>query len=296
MRTQTLNNQTVFNKTSVSTTLSVSLVHVTPEVATNYLRFNNKNRKPSDRNVKFLASQMSQNLFIQNGESIVFDRNNELKDGQHRLLAIIKSGKSYFIPVVRGVKPSSMATYDTGKNRSASDVLSISGYKYSGGISGLIKSIHKFKFNKSKHSRLGAINRYEALTNQQVLDYCEFNYDWLKGIVQKCVSINGKAVMSVISPSSTHLIAYLLGGEKPSIHVYEFIKHLTGVLRTEDTATSYLYTKLYNSKVNKEPLNFYWVLGMTIKAWNFYCEGNPSVRYFKFSTEQELPKINKYNQ
>ena len=72
----------------------------------------------------------------------------------------------------------------------------------------------------------------------------------------------------------------------------EFIKNIYGLNRTQETATSYLYSKLYKAKINKEPLGFYWLLGMTIKSWNYYIDGNPSVRFFRFNTEQELPKIN----
>ena len=53
-------------------------------------------------------------------------------------------------------------------------------------------------------------------------------------------------------------------------------------------------TMYLNAKINKEPLSFYWILGMSIKAWNFYLEGNPAVKYFKFLLDQQLPKVNKY--
>jgi len=77
--------------------------------------------------------------------------------------------------------------------------------------------------------------------------------------------------------------------------IYDFINHLVGKSRTPETAPNYLYTKLYNAKINKEPLNFYWILGMSIKAWNYYSDGNPAVKYFKFSVDQELQKVNKIN-
>ena len=73
------------------------------------------------------------------------------------------------------------------------------------------------------------------------------------------------------------------------------MKNIYGLSRTQETATSYLFNKLHNSKINKEPLNFYWILGMTIKAWNYYIDGNPAVRFFTFKTTQELPNINKLN-
>jgi hypothetical protein len=235
---------------------------------------------------------MNKGLFIENGESIVFDKNMKLTDGQHRLMAIIKSGKSYHIPVVKGVNIKSMATYDTGKNRSAADVLSINGFKNSNLLSTFIKLINKYENNGSKASKPLSYSRDEQLTNQQILNYCKDNYDWLYKIMLDVTNIYVKSEIKVISKSYFCFIVYMIGGENPDHKVYEFMKNIYGLNRSQDTATSYLYSKLYKSKIRKEPLGFYWVLGMTIKAWNYFIDGNPSVRFFRFSTEQELPKIN----
>ena len=35
---------------------------------------------------------------------------------------------SFYIPVIRGVESNCMATYDTGKTRSASDILKLNGF------------------------------------------------------------------------------------------------------------------------------------------------------------------------
>ena len=272
------------------TNLSVELTLVTPKLAENYLRFNNKNRKLSTSNLRFLVNEMKSDRFIENGEAIVFDKNGYLKDGQHRLGAILKSGKSFFIPIVRGVNPIAMGTYDTGKNRSSGDVLELNGFKYSVLISKLIASISKYSEKKSKDSCGGALNRGEKLTNQQILQYCELNYDWLKGIVSKLRTTHHRSNPKVLGIGSICLIAYLIGGERPSTEVYNFINYLIGSLRIQGTSSNYLYEKLYNAKVNKDTLNHYWVLGMSIKAWNYYIDGNPSVRYFQFDITKELPK------
>jgi hypothetical protein len=293
MRTQI---EQVFTSTRQSlsrTSISVELVKVTPLMAENFLKYNPVNRKVSQRNVSFLSKQMEKGLFLENGESIVFDKNNILKDGQHRLMAIIKSGKSYHIPIVRGVVGDTMATYDTGKNRSAGDVLSISGFKSSSTVSALIKNIDKYHHRGSKGAITSSTNRTETLSNQEILEKCKDNYDWLIDLVNNSANVYNKSSLKSLSVTNLSLIAYMIGGQKPSREVYSFLKHLIGVSRTEETATSYLYGKIYNSKVNKEPLNFYWILGMAIKAWNYYSDGNPSVRYFKFQTDQELPKVNK---
>tara|TARA_B110000046_G_C12897899_1_gene357222 strand:+ start:40 stop:942 length:903 start_codon:yes stop_codon:yes gene_type:complete len=273
------------------TNLSVELTLVTPKLAENYLRFNNKNRKLSSNNLQFLVNEMKSDRFIENGEAIVFDKNGYLKDGQHRLGAILRSGKSFFIPIVRGVNPLAMGTYDTGKNRSSGDVLELNGFKYSALISKFIVSISKYSENKCKASNSSSgFNRRDRLTNQQVLQYCELNYDWLKDIVSKLATTHKRSNPKVLGVSSICIIAYLIGGKRPSTEVYNFINYLIGSLRIQGTSSNYLYEKLYNARVNKESLNHYWVLGMSIKAWNYYIDGNPSVRFFKFDITQELPK------
>lgn len=292
MRTEILNNVSYSKVTKKKSDISVSLVYITPEIAEHYLSYNTQNRKESTRSINFLTQQMNKGLFIENGESIVFDKNMKLTDGQHRLMAIIKSGKSYHIPVVKGVNPISMATYDTGKNRSSADVLSINGFKNANLLSTFIKLIYIYEIKNSKASKPLSYSREEQLTNQQILNYCKDNYEWLYKIILDVTNIYVKSEIKVISKSNFCYIVYMIGGKNPDQSVYEFMKNIYGLNRTQETATSYLYSKLYKSKINKEPLRFYWVLGMTIKAWNYYIDGNPSVKFFRFNTEQELPKIN----
>ena len=99
MRTQVLEKVGYNYVTKKENNLTVSMVCITPEIAKYYLSYNTKNRKQSEKSIKFLVDQMEKGLFLENGESIVFDKNMKLTDGQHRLLAIIKSGKSYNIQV-----------------------------------------------------------------------------------------------------------------------------------------------------------------------------------------------------
>ena len=289
--TKNLNYEVTTKKRS---NLSVDLVNITPQVAKNYLSYNTQNRKESTRNVMFLVEQMKKGLFLENGESIVFDSNNNLLDGQHRLMAIAKSGLSFHIPVVRGAMKKAMATYDTGKNRSSVDVLGLNGFKNCSILSSFSKLIYKYETKGSKSKHTNAYNRTETLTNQQILDFCNENIDWVQEIIRNVANIYNKPTTKFLGVANLSFIAYLIGGKNPSSKVYDFIKNIYGITRQDGTATSYLYSKLYNSKINKEPLSFYWILGMSIKAWNFYLDGNPAVKYFKFTVDQQLPKINKY--
>jgi hypothetical protein len=275
------------SKKTRQTSLSSHVVLITPQIAENYLKFNQANRKMSEKNVRFLSSQMTTGEFAENGESIIFDRNGELKDGQHRLAAIVKSGKSYFMAVVRGVKPSAMSTIDTGKARSPGDVLNLNGFDSGAKNATLIKSIHRY-LNGSKASRVSAVD----MSNQKILEYCQDNYDWLKEIIKKADNLYSLQVSPVLSRSVIGLLYYVVGGETPEPIHDEFMMNIVGVKRGNSSAIDYLFKKFHNSKLNRRSIDIYDTTGLAIKAWNYYINGNPEVKFFKFDKDkQEYPKV-----
>lgn len=98
---------------------------ITPEAAATYLRHNEHNPRKaiSRRQVDVYARDMKAGKWFANGEAIVFDANGDLKDGQHRLMAIVKAGVPVYMFVVRGANPN-ITTYDYGINRRVCQELS----------------------------------------------------------------------------------------------------------------------------------------------------------------------------
>ncbi len=100
----------------------------TPDSARKILDANNTfNRPVNGTRVTVYAAEMSAGKWMMTGESIKFADTGKLLDGQHRLLAIIKCGKSIELPVVRGLDPETFKAIDTGKERSKIDVLALNG-------------------------------------------------------------------------------------------------------------------------------------------------------------------------
>lgn len=99
---------------------------ITPEIAEEYLKRNKVNRIKNDRKVAQYAYDMKQGAWQLNGEAIRFDSEGNLKDGQHRLYAIKKSGVPVCITVMRNVDPD-VSIYDRGRNRSTTDSMIIDG-------------------------------------------------------------------------------------------------------------------------------------------------------------------------
>lgn len=58
-------------------------------------------------------------------QGIAFDKNGILRDGQHRLTAIVDEGRDAKMVVTFGIAPEAFSVMDTGSRRTASDVLEI---------------------------------------------------------------------------------------------------------------------------------------------------------------------------
>jgi hypothetical protein len=94
----------------------------TPDMATKYLETMNGNRSVRQNKVDFYASQMRAGLWRETHQGIAFSDDGALVDGQHRMWAIVESGRAVKIMVTRGVKAEDVVVLDTGLARSYADV------------------------------------------------------------------------------------------------------------------------------------------------------------------------------
>jgi hypothetical protein len=109
--------------------ISSSVENITPDVALAWLDLNRLNRNINRHHVMSLAAAMTRGEWHLNGQSISFDSTGTLQDGQHRLLAVVKSGQTVPMLVVRNVDPSARSTVDVGRKRTVADELTMQGEK-----------------------------------------------------------------------------------------------------------------------------------------------------------------------
>lgn len=99
---------------------------VTPEIANNWLTKNTNNRKIDWRRVDSYATSMKQGLWQKNPEGISFYENGSLRNGQHRLLAVVQSGTSIEFEVTFDV-PNDSVICDNQKTRTLQNFCQLSG-------------------------------------------------------------------------------------------------------------------------------------------------------------------------
>jgi hypothetical protein len=108
--------------------MKIEHVIVTPEMAAELLKKNTENfRRPECKRVALYAEEMQSGNWADNGDTIKLN-GDILLDGQHRLMAVVRSGCSVPMIIVSGIKASA-ATIDRGKPRSIASWLSHDGFK-----------------------------------------------------------------------------------------------------------------------------------------------------------------------
>lgn len=101
---------------------------ITPEKARDYLGKNlNNYRSLNKSKVHAYAEDMRSGKWYVNGESISFGADGTLKNGQHRLNAIIEANKPIMCLVVRGVDEN-INMFDSGMTRTSGQIAKAEGY------------------------------------------------------------------------------------------------------------------------------------------------------------------------
>lgn len=105
--------------------MEVAILNITPEMAKRWLEKNPYNRNISRRTVETYAEAMRRNEWHSNGESICFDEDGNLINGQHRLAACVLANAPFCSTVVTGVLKQDSYIYDKGRNRTIRNTVMI---------------------------------------------------------------------------------------------------------------------------------------------------------------------------
>lgn len=141
---------------------------ITPELAETYLGKNTDNRNVRKSQVAKLARDIKSGNYLVTGDSIRFDWNGVLVDGQHRLLAIIAAGQPVTTLVIRDLNPRVRDVIDAGAKRSAADALGFNDVSaYATTIAAAIRLI----IGVNRGVVVTTASRVPDLTNSEIVDW-----------------------------------------------------------------------------------------------------------------------------
>jgi hypothetical protein len=120
--------------------LEAEVVTVTPEMAQKWLEMGGPNRVIHQSTVKRYADAMKRGEWKLTGEAIKLSASQQVRDGQHRLWACFDSGVPFTTMVVLNVPDDAFDVMDSGRVRSAADVLSVHKHQSTRQLAAMIRN------------------------------------------------------------------------------------------------------------------------------------------------------------
>jgi hypothetical protein len=255
----------------------VFLVTITPKQAEQILANHNpKNRRLCRKRSDVLANSIKAGHWMVNGETIAFDKNGVLQDGQHRLDAIVRSGKPIQIYVAFGQRTDAHTTRDRGKRRSAADDLAIAGESYCNGLAATIVISKNFLDGERTKSVI-----YNSFDSRTIAEFLEANGELRDSVVYA-------SKVHKLVPSTPRIVAacYFLFGRKSTVDRDNFFEGLsTGIGLANGSPILALRNRLFldlrRSKgeipgVRREASSStsFEVFQLFIRAWNHFRAGS----------------------
>ena len=232
---------------------------ITPEWAARILaEKNTNNRNLSQIHVQTIAKEIRQGRWKVNGDTICLN-GSQLIDGQHRLAAVVLSGMAIQSWVIEGLPSDVFDTKDIGKRRSASDTLSVAGYKNTTRLAAVLIFVDKYLRGKSDVSVIYSNTEVERLLNKypDIDKYILFQF---KG--------------PTILPLSIIDSCYYLFSKKDQILADDFIeKVLHGIGLDKGSPWYVLRERLLRNTQSKAKLSRPYLFALCIKAWNSARKG-----------------------
>jgi len=132
----------------VTTKERVSIVTVTPNQAKKWLEGNVDNRNLREARVLQLAQVLQRDEWELTGDALVFDEDDTLLNGQHRLTAVVVADVPARFLVLRGVPAKTQEVMDQGLARTLGDQLQRRGVPYYTYVSSALFWLHRLEYSE----------------------------------------------------------------------------------------------------------------------------------------------------
>lgn len=228
--------------------LSVEMITLRPSQAKHILKhYNNTesspNRKPSKVLVTKYASDMLNGYWKKTGQTIQFSTDGLLMDGQHRLLACVKTNMPQDFIAVYGINKQAFDVIDNGKSRSYGDIASIKGYKDPMMVTSLARLMVVYDNYGAvdadeKQFRGAGLNQ---VTKTQTMEYLD-SHPNIGEYIERYRKNN------LISPVVAGFVYWLLQNDNKPLAEQYLDQVLLGYSLKPETIQSYVFSKLQRNR------------------------------------------------
>lgn len=257
-------------------TIETYIIGVTPSLAETLLTRNGNNRPLTNGAVKKYAETMINGEWVYDGTALVFDKYGNLINGQHRLSAVFKSGKTIVFKIEIGYRSEIFTTMDIGRNRSGGDVLSIAGIENYA----LASTTANYVFNFSRGvtgtgARMLRVHHSGAMTHSKLVEFVRANPE-ISDSISLFLSTKKKVnrYKNLIPPYMVTGFHYMFSKKNEEDANNFIFKFMTGDNIAIDSPIYLLRERLLASSQDRaQKLNHSEISKLVVVAWNKYRKG-----------------------
>ncbi len=249
----------------------VGEVDYTADMALEVLTHRNTHNRPKvPSQIDLILRALNLDVYLFSGETIIFDDQGVLLNGQNRSHAVLESGKPMHTLVVCGVSREVFKVLDQHSRRRMSHVLGMMDVKYAAAVAGAINFIHYLL----SAGTIGKAGSGSVLTNDERLKILE-RHPGLPEAGQGVLARRGFKV-PIQSSGLILFLNYLFSALDAELAL-AFWQELAGKRSLPD-ACGYSMVELLRSRLNENrasraKMSIENVGALAIKAWNFLVLG-----------------------
>jgi hypothetical protein len=260
--------------------MKIEKVLVNPKMASQLLETMDKNRRPKSARVSLYSSAMINGRWKEDtGELIKISKKGKLIDGQHRMLAVVKSGKSIYFHFAKEIDDSVFDVLDTGSARSSADVFHIKSVKNANVIPSIIAFYTATKQGLSVKSQIDA-----RMISSELLDaYYSREKFWSFTAAKSCLWYT--QFSKVLAPSIIGGFYSLFYDISP-VDAEDFMNQLCTGQDISNTSILILRKRLIDDKMSTKRMILSIKCALIIKAWNYY-RSSSEIKILKFDIERD---------
>lgn len=150
---------------------ALTMVLITPEDALTLLEDHNPhNRSVKEGGIKRWAKEMESGRWDPDASDLKVDYNGNLLDGQHRLLACIRSGKPFGTLLRTGLDPETQHRVDVGIKRNTADTFKLEGIPWATNTAAAILLRRRYEEGEAEGKKVSADLRFD-MSADAALEY-----------------------------------------------------------------------------------------------------------------------------
>lgn len=160
--------------------ITTEWVDLTPTLAEKWLGRNIGNRRMKDRAIQQYARDMRNGRWETTGEAIKFDWDGRLIDGQNRCTAVIESGATIRVLVIKNLPPFIQGKLDQGVKRSGGDALRFAGYE--GNVSAIAAAARIAMARENGYLKTSTSTFVPVVTSGELQDWVDENAEIINAV------------------------------------------------------------------------------------------------------------------